>query len=204
VLKFCDFSALQSFHSPSTTIYSNIYCAALKVNVQLKNHIVSWVFSMYKVSCHSHVHSFKYFLNLFNKILCKLEIDRHLGQADISGWYLGFTDISVSAKMADLISLSRCWQNAVISAHKSWFFKFLKKKKGHRIHYIFDNAADNGIGYRSMNGQYISITTKKAISVNLQCKYWNVRQICVKFLWTVNATILTQGQALVLPICTEK
>jgi len=33
---------------------------------------------------------------------------------DISGRYLGFTDISVSAKMTDIISLVRCWQNAVI------------------------------------------------------------------------------------------
>jgi len=30
--------------------------------------------------------------------------------ADISGRYLGFTDISVSAKMANFIGLNRCWQ----------------------------------------------------------------------------------------------
>jgi len=28
--------------------------------------------------------------------------------------YLGFTDISVSAKTAEFIGLSRCWENAVI------------------------------------------------------------------------------------------
>jgi len=37
-----------------------------------------------------------------------VEIDRYIG------WYLDFTDISVSAKTADIIGLSRCWQNAVI------------------------------------------------------------------------------------------
>jgi len=31
-------------------------------------------------------------------------------------WYLGFTDISVSAKTVDQISLSRFWQNAVYSS----------------------------------------------------------------------------------------
>jgi len=30
------------------------------------------------------------------------------------GWYLGFTNISVSATTADCIGLSSCWQNAVI------------------------------------------------------------------------------------------
>jgi len=51
--------------------------------------------------------------------------DRPIYQPGISGWYfsfidisgtadMGFTDISVSAKMADIIGLSRCWQNAVI------------------------------------------------------------------------------------------
>jgi len=38
----------------------------------------------------------------------KLEVDRYIGR------YLGFTDISVSAKTADFIGLSRSWQNAVI------------------------------------------------------------------------------------------
>jgi len=42
-------------------------------------------------------------------VLQELEIDR-----DISGRYLGFTDISVSAKTADIIGLSRCWRKAVI------------------------------------------------------------------------------------------
>jgi len=38
-----------------------------------------------------------------------------LGFADISvGRYLGFADISVSAKTADFIGLSRCWQNTVL------------------------------------------------------------------------------------------
>jgi len=37
-----------------------------------------------------------------------LEIDRYIGR------YLGFTDILVSAKMANFISHSRCWQNTVI------------------------------------------------------------------------------------------
>jgi len=37
-----------------------------------------------------------------------LEINRYIGR------YLGFTDISISAKTTDFIGLSRCWQNAVI------------------------------------------------------------------------------------------
>ena len=41
--------------------------------------------------------------------LCyKLEIDRYIGRC------LGFTDISVSAKTADIIGLNRSWQNADI------------------------------------------------------------------------------------------
>jgi len=41
-----------------------------------------------------------------------LEIDQYTNLAD--GWYLGFTDTSVSAKTADFIGFSRCWQNTVI------------------------------------------------------------------------------------------
>jgi len=36
-----------------------------------------------------------------------LEIDRYIGLANISGQYLGFTNISLSA-------ISKCWQSAVI------------------------------------------------------------------------------------------
>jgi len=36
------------------------------------------------------------------------KIDRYIGQ------YLGFTDRLVLAKITDFISLSRCWQNAVM------------------------------------------------------------------------------------------
>ena len=46
-------------------------------------------------------------------ILC-LEIDRYISLAYIIGRYLGFTDISVSAKTDNFIGLSRCWQNTVI------------------------------------------------------------------------------------------
>jgi len=37
-----------------------------------------------------------------------MEIDRYIGQ------YLGFTDMSVLAKMSYFIGLSRYWQNAII------------------------------------------------------------------------------------------
>ena len=43
-----------------------------------------------------------------------IEIDWYIGKADISGQYLGFSNISVSAKTTDFISFSRCAQNAVI------------------------------------------------------------------------------------------
>jgi len=36
------------------------------------------------------------------------------GRARYIGRYLGFTDILVSAKTADFIGLSRCWQNSAI------------------------------------------------------------------------------------------
>jgi len=43
-----------------------------------------------------------------------LEIDRYTGHGQYICWYLGFTNISVLAKMADFeIGLIRCWQNAV-------------------------------------------------------------------------------------------
>jgi len=38
-------------------------------------------------------------------------IYQHIGLIDR---YLGFADTSISAKTANFISLSRCWQNAVI------------------------------------------------------------------------------------------
>jgi len=53
-----------------------------------------------------------------------LEIDRYIGQ------YLGFTDISVSAKIADCIGVSRCWQNAVIFlAHPDNLRKKTQRRK---------------------------------------------------------------------------
>ena len=49
------------------------------------------------------------FKPIFNEISSNwLEIDRYIGR------YLDFTDISVSAKTADIIGLNRSWQNAVI------------------------------------------------------------------------------------------
>jgi len=42
--------------------------------------------------------------------MSRIEIDRYISLAEI----FGFADISVSAKTADFIGLSRCWQNAVI------------------------------------------------------------------------------------------
>ena len=43
-----------------------------------------------------------------NTMLFQVEIDRYIGR------YLGFTNISVSAKTADNIGLNRSWQNTVI------------------------------------------------------------------------------------------
>jgi len=53
---------------------------------------------------------------LFHAFLAFGRISKHYHSEidDISGRYLCFTNISVSAKMADIIGLSRCWQRAVI------------------------------------------------------------------------------------------
>ena len=59
-----------------------------------------------------------------------------------------------------------------ILAYKSWFLSFWKKVK-HKIHHIFDNEAENKLlkflkyRYQPMNGWYIGIGLKKAISVYL-------------------------------------
>jgi len=59
-----------------------------------------------------------------------LEIDRYIGR------YLGFTEISVSAKTADIIGLSRCWQNAVIfSTHSDNLRKKAQRSKSRQLSY---------------------------------------------------------------------
>ena len=69
------------------------------------------------------------------------------------------------------IEIAAIWN---IFAYKSWFLKFFKKRKGMR--YIFlimkqkgrlKNFVNISIGYRSMNGRYVSIGPKKAISLDL-------------------------------------
>jgi len=55
-----------------------------------------------------------------------LEIDR----------YLGFTSISVSAKTADIMGLSRCWQNAVIFlTHPDNMRKKAQRSKSRQLSY---------------------------------------------------------------------
>jgi len=57
---------------------------------------------------------------------CLLEIDR----------YLGFTDISVSAKTANIIGLNRSWQNAVIFLmHPDNLRKKAQRSKSRQLSY---------------------------------------------------------------------
>jgi len=67
----------------------------------------------------------------------KLEIDRYIG------WYLGFTDISVSTKTADIIGLNRSWQNAVIFlTHPDNWRKKAQRSKSRQLSY--NNASRSG------------------------------------------------------------
>jgi len=54
---------------------------------------------------------------LYCCIACKISNQKKRpGLDDISGRHLGFTDISVSAKTADFIGLSGCWQTLLYSS----------------------------------------------------------------------------------------
>jgi len=69
-----------------------------------------------------------------------VEIYRYIGLADIIGQYLGFADISVLAKTADFIGLSRCWQNAVIFlTHPDNLLKKAQQSKSRQL--SFNNAS---------------------------------------------------------------
>jgi len=66
-----------------------------------------------------------------------LEIDQSIG------WYLGFTDISVSAKKADIIGLNRSWQNAVtFLTHPDNLHKKAQQSKSRQLSY--NNASRCG------------------------------------------------------------
>jgi len=71
--------------------------------------------------------------------LTLLEIDRYIGLADIIGRYLGFANISVSAKTADFIGFSRCWRNAIIFlTHADNLHKKAQRSKSRQL--SFSNA----------------------------------------------------------------
>jgi len=79
-----------------------------------------------------------------------VEVDRYIGR------YLGFTNVSVSAKTAGFIGLSSCCQNAVMFlTHPENLRK--KTQRGKSRQFIL----------RSMNGRYIGIGPKKATPVDL-------------------------------------
>jgi len=66
-----------------------------------------------------------------------LEIDRYISQ------YLGFIDISVSAKTADIIGLNRSWQNAVVFLmHPDTLHKKAQRSKSKQLSY--NNASRCG------------------------------------------------------------
>jgi len=50
----------------------------------------------------------------FRIVRLNLYLHKSRDKTDILSRYLGFNDISVSAKMADFIGLSKCWQTAVL------------------------------------------------------------------------------------------
>jgi len=47
-------------------------------------------------------------------VQCKETVNFGDGLMYRPGWHLGFADVLVSAKTANFIGLSRCWQKAVI------------------------------------------------------------------------------------------
>jgi len=71
------------------------------------NAVYPWIY-LYLLNMHTVSNDVVWTCSSFAIRICKIEFDRYIGR------YLGFTDILVSAKMANFISLSRCWPNAVI------------------------------------------------------------------------------------------
>jgi len=83
-----------------------------------------------------------------------IEIDR----------YLGFTDISVSAKTADIIGLNMSWQNAVISlTHPDNLRKKAQRSKSRQLSY--NNASRCGF----INKQ-TRLTMERASAVTAETK----------------------------------
>jgi len=84
----------------------------------------------------------------------KVEIDR----------YLGFTDISLSAKTADIIGLNRSWQNAVIFlTHPDNLRKKAQRSKSRQLSY------NNAIRCGFINKQ-TSLTMERASAVTTETK----------------------------------
>ena len=93
-----------------------------------------------------YLHFFKWF---------SLEIDRYIGR------YLGFTDISVSAKTADIIGLNASWQNAVIfHTHPDNLRKKAQRSKSRQLSY------NNGIRCGFINKQTRLTVDKRNKSIN--------------------------------------
>jgi len=104
----------------------------------------------------------------------RLEIDRYIGLAAISGRYLGFTDISVSAKTADFIGLSRCWQNAVIFlTHADNLRKKAQRSKSRQLSY--NNASRCGF----INKQK-RLTMERASAVTTETKASSLIRLILK------------------------
>ena len=89
-----------------------------------------------------------------------LEIDRYISQ------YLGFIDISVSAKTADIIGLNRSWQNAVaFLMHPDTLHKKAQRSKSKQLSY--NNASRCGFinkQTRLTMAHALAVTTKTKAS----------------------------------------
>ena len=90
--------------------------------------------------------------------LRRVEINRYIGR------YLGLTNISVSAKMADIIGLNRSWQNAVVFlTHPDNLRKKAQRSKSRELSY--NNASRCGF----INKQ-TRLTMERASAVTTETK----------------------------------
>ena len=110
------------------------------------------------------------------------------GLTDISGRYLGFVNISVSAKTADFIDFSRCWQNAVIFlSHPDTLSKKVQWTKSRQL--SCSNASRCGFINKQTRWTMVhtsAVAAKKSIIIN-QIN-WKPRQnIEIATFWNILA-----------------
>jgi len=99
------------------------------------------------------------------------------------GRYLGFTDISLSAKTANFIGLSRCWQNAVIFlTHPDNLRKKAQRSKSRQLSY--SNASRCGFINKQTrltieHASVVAAETKASLRSFINAWSYHVQVLCM-------------------------